>query len=284
MKHTIFLAILVLATPLFAIDRDENCRALTQLGSLYEIRSLMMRSYISSYDIEKAIDNRVEALRVPLAGGGYRWVRWVRPNSDAPVDKEVHEVRAVNGNGADTFEATAEHPFNVKVVIPSKRSLFNKNNPVYVGTLSVSYTVNGRRTNRDLPINDWMNPDTSRVIELDTIADHAEATVDVSTAASDAGKAVAEIHFRQAVAEDDPANPDYPTIQALRRVRRSPDAATVDGEIAALERGLFPVSDPVPLLTILADLRRADKWMQSTKTEEQEKGQKLLKETLKRLR
>ena len=284
MKHTIFLAILVLATPLFAIDRDENCRGLTQLGSLYEIRSLMMRSYISSYDIEKAIDNRVEALRVPLAGGGYRWVRWVRPNSDAPVDKEVHEVRAVNGNGADTFEATAEHPFNVKVVIPSKRSLFNKNNPVYVGTLRVSYTVNGRRTNRDLPINDWMNPDTSRVIEFDTIADRAEATVDVSTAASDAGKAVAEIHFRQAVAEDDPANPDYPTIQALRRVRRSPDAATVDGEIAALERGLFPASDPVPLLTILADLRRADKWMQSTKTEEQEKGQKLLKETLKRLR
>jgi hypothetical protein len=285
MKRTILLVILLLATPLFAIDRDDNCRGLTQLGSLYEIRSLMMRSYITSYDIEKAIDNRVEALRVPLpSGGGYRWVRWVRPNKDAPVEKQVHEVRAVNGNGADTFDATADHPFNVKVVIPSKRSLFGKNNPVFVGTLRVSYTVNGRTTDRDLPINDWMNPDTSRVIEFDTIADRAQATVDVSTSASDAGKSVAEIHFRQAVAEDDPANPDYPTIQALKRVRRSPDASTVDGEIAALERGLFPTADPVPLLTILADLRRADKWMQSTKTDEQEKGQKLLKETLKRLR
>ncbi|MGZ7033052.1 MAG: hypothetical protein ACXVIJ_13915, partial [Thermoanaerobaculia bacterium] len=260
------------------------CHGLTQLGTLYEIRGLMMRSYISSYDVQKAIDNRVEALRVPLSGGGYRWVRWTRPNSDAPVDKQVHEVRAVKGSGADTFEGTADHPFNVKVVIPAKRSLFNKNGPVYVGTLHVTYTVNGRQTNRDLPINDWMNPDTSRVIEFDTIADHAEATVDVSVAANDAGKAVAEIHFRQAVAEDDPANPDYPTIQALMRVRSSPDAATVDGEIAALERGLFPASDPVPLLTIINDLRRADKWMQSSKTDEQEKGQKLLKETLKRLR
>ena len=284
MKRTIVLAILAFATPLFAIDRDENCRALTQLGSLYEIRSLMTRSYISSYDVQRAADNRIDALRVPLSGGGYRWVRWVRPSSDAPVDKEVREVRAVNGSGSDTFEATADHPFNVKVVIPSKRSLFNKNNPVYVGTLRVSYTVNGRTVTKEEPINRWMNPDTTRTIEFDTIADRAQASVDVSTAADDAGEAVAEIHFRQAIAEDDPANPDYTTIQALRRVRRSPDAATVDSEIAALERGLFPAADPIPLLSILADFRHADELLRSKKAEEQEEGQKLLKETMKRLR
>jgi hypothetical protein len=284
MKRTIVLAILAFATPLFAIDRDENCRALTQLGSLYEIRSLMTRSYISSYDVQRAADNRIEALRVPLSGGGYRWVRWVRPSSDAPVDKEVHEVRAVNGSGSDTFEATADHPFNVKVVIPSKRSLFKKNNPVYVGTLRVSYTVKGRTATKAEPINQWMNPDTTRTIELDTIADRAQASVDVSTTADDAGEAVAEIHFRQAVAEDDPANPDYATIQALRRVRRSPDAATVDSEIAALERGLFPGADPIPLLSILADFRHADELLRSNKAEEQEEGRKLLKETMKRLR
>ena len=282
MKRIVFFALLAIATPLFALDRDDTCRAYTQLGSLYEIRSLMLRTYISSYDIQKAIDNRVEALRVPLSGGGYRWVRWVRPDRNAPDDKEVHEVRASKGSGADTFEASADHPFNVKVIIPEKRSLFNKNSPVYVGTLHVTYTANGRDYNKDLAINDWMNPDTSRTIEFDTIADRAQATVDVST--NDPGKAVAEIHFRQAVPQDDPANPDYPTIQALKRVRESPDAATVDGEIAAMERTLFPASDPLPLLTILDDLRRADKWIRSSKTDEQEKGQKLLKDTLSRLR
>ena len=282
MKRIAFLAILVFAAPLFALDRDDTCRAYTQLGSLYEIRSLMMRSYISSYDVGRAIDNRIESLRGPLTGGGYRWVRWVRPDKNAPDDKEVHEVRVSKGSGADTFEASAEHPFNAKVIIPEKRSLFNKNSPVYVGTLHVTYTVNGRDYDKDLAINDWMNPDTSRTIEFDAIADRARATVDVST--NDPGKAVAEIHFRQAVPQDDPANPDYGTIQALHRIRSSTDAATVDAEIAALEHTLFPTADPIPLLTILEDLRRADKLIRSTKTDEQEKGQKLLKDTLSRLR
>ena len=282
MKRSLILAILVLATPLFAIERDDNCRALTQLGSLYEIRSLMARTYISSYDVQQAIDNRLEALRGPQGDGAYRWVKWVRPASDAPDDKEVHEVRAKNGSGSDTFEGSAEHPFNVKVIIPEKRSLFNKNNPVYVGTLRVTYTANGRDFDKELAVNSWMNPGTSRTIEFDTIADRAQAAVEVST--NDPGKAVAEIHFRQAVAQDDPANPAYPTIQALKRVRQSPDPATVDAEIAALEHALFPAADPIPFLTILTDLRRADQWMRSSKTEEQDKGQRLLKETLSRLR
>jgi hypothetical protein len=127
-----------------------------------------------------------------------------------------------------------------------------------------------------------MNPDTSRTIEFDTIADRANASVDVST--NDPGKAVAEIHFRQAVAQDDPSNPDYATIQSLNRVRSSTDAATVDSEIAAVEQSIFPGSESLPLLTVLDELRRADKLIRSTKTDEQEKGQKLLKDTLSRLR
>jgi len=281
-RITFVVATLALAIPLFALDRDDQCRAYTQLGSLYEIRSLMARSYVSSSDVQSAIDHRIEALRVPLSDGGYRWVRWVRPDKNAPDDKEVHEVRASKGSTPDTFEGEADHPFNVKVIIPAKRSVFNGNSPVYVGTLHVTYIANGREFRKDLAINDWMNPDTSRTIDFDTIADRAQATVDVST--NSPGKAVAEIHFRQAVIQDDPANPDYGTIQSLSRIRSSTDPATVDSEIAAVERTIFPASDPVPLLSILDDLRRADKWIHSSKTDEQEKGQRLLKDTLQRLR
>jgi hypothetical protein len=38
------------------------------------------------------------------------------------------------------------------------------------------------------------------------------------------------------------------------------------------------------LLTVLDELRRADKMIHSSKTDEQDKGQKLLKDTLSRLR
>src|SRR5438045_2504879 len=170
MKRFIFL--LLFATPLFAVTNDD-CHAYQQLATLYEVRDLMLRG-ASGYTIDQAIDERLG----PLREG---WVRWVRPEGDASVDKHVHVVAAANGSTSDNFEASCEHPFAVKVVVPSKRSLFNRNNPVYVGTLHVSYSAGGRTRTKDQPIDAWMNPDTSKTIDLGTIAEHADATVDAST-------------------------------------------------------------------------------------------------------
>jgi hypothetical protein len=244
----------------------------------------MMKSYASSYDVQKVIDRRLDDLRVPLPSGGYQWVRWVRPNGEGPYGKNGHTVVAIQGRGdSDSFEASGEHVYAVRVAVPQKKSLFSGNKPVYVGTLHVSYTVDGRRRTKEQAINQWMNPDTTRTLDLETIADRAEATLDASTAEKDSKEALVELHFRQAVAQDDPSNPAYPAIRTLQRVRESPDPATVDAEIASTERKLFPDSDPLPVLTILHDLRHADEMMRSKKPEEQEKGDKLLKETLRKL-
>ena len=266
------------AVPAAAVEVDD-CRAtLAHLTALYEIRSLMMKRYTSSYDVDKAVDRRLDDLREPLGGGKYRWVRWVRRDSDAPTDKKVHKLRGATS--ADRFESSADHAFAVRVVVPSKRSLFNANSPVSIGGVEIRYTVNGRTRTRNERIDAPMNPDTSRTFDLETIADHVEVAVDVSSKS----EAVVETHFRQAVAEDDPANPSYSTIQALKRIRGTDDPRMIDAEIASIERGLFPGADPLPILTIIADLRRADELMRSKKQEDQDKGDKLLKETLRRLR
>ncbi len=284
MKRLIAVAILTAATPLFAIETDDCRAALTHLTALYEIRSLMMKRYTSSYDVDRLIDRRLDQLREPLPGGGYRWVRWVRRDSDAPTDKHGHSVGAVNSSGSDTFESSGDHAFVVRVVVPQKRSLFNANHAVYVGNVRINYTANGRTRTKEEPINNWMNPDTSRTIDLGTIADHVEVSLDASTAAKDVKQALVEIHFKQAVSEDDPANPAYSTILALERIRSSPDPRTIDAEIASIESGLFPGSESLPLLSIVADFRRADELLRSSKSDDQEKGDKLLKETLRRLR
>ena len=238
----------------------------------------MMKRYTSSYDVEKVIDRRLEDLREPLASGGYRWVRWVRRESDAPVDKKVHKLRGAPT--ADRFESSADHVFAVRVVVPSKRSLFNANSEVAVRGVEIRYSVNGRTRTRNERIDQVMNPDTSRTFDLETIADHVEVAVESSSKS----EAVIETHYRQAVAQDDPANPAYSTIQTLQRIRNSTDAREIDSEIADAERSLFPGADPLPLLTIVADLRRADELMRSKKEDEQQKGDRLLKETLRRLR
>lgn len=265
MKKLIALAALV-ALPAAAVETGDCAR----LAALYEIRSMMLKRSASSYDVGQVVERRLADMR-----RGY--IIWVRRDSDAPTDKKVHKLR---GNGTDRFESESDHVFSVRVVVPSKRSMFNANSPVNVGNVTINYTVNGRARTRNESINAMMNPDTSRTFDLGAIADHVEVAVDSESRS----EAVIETHYRQATAEDDPANPQYATIQSLRRLGSSPDAREIDDEIAAAERSLFPSSDPMPLLTIIENLRRADELMRSKKTEDQEKGDKLLKETLRRLR
>ncbi|HEU4522112.1 MAG TPA: hypothetical protein VFT12_08925, partial [Thermoanaerobaculia bacterium] len=271
-------------TPAFAFDNDCSSK-LTHLATLYELRSLMTRSVTSSYDVQRFADRRIDELREPLREGGHRWIRWVRPSGDGPVVKREHTVLAVqSGADRDRVEAAGGHVYATTVVVPRKRSLLRENNPVWVGTAEVTYQLDGRERTKRETINQWMNPGTSRTIDLGGIADHARATLDSATNSRHAKQALVEIHLRQAVAEDDPANPAISTIRMLQRIRQEPEPVTVDAEIAAAEASLFPGTESLPLLTLLADLREADELMRSSKPEEQEKGGKLLKETLRRLR
>ncbi|GAC1432880.1 MAG: hypothetical protein NVSMB68_05320 [Thermoanaerobaculia bacterium] len=285
MRRTFILFAFLLALPLCAVDRTD-CNGLTHLGALYQLRALMIRRYTSAEDIRRFIDRRVDELREPLGDGRYRWVRWVRPDRDGPTDKHVHNVSAVHDSGdPDLFEATGDHAYAVRVVVPSKRSLFKGNNPVYIGDVAIAYNDDSGRRRADVKhVNRWMNPDTSQTFDLPGIYDRVAATAQLSANEHDRKEAVAEIHFMQAVAQDDPANPAYATIKALNRIRDTPDALTVDAEIAALETSLFPGSESLPLLTITRDLRRAEELMRSEKSDELEKGSKLMKETLRRIR
>ena len=262
----------------FAIETTD-CAAATQLATLYQIRSMMLRPYSSSYDVDNFIDKRLDALREPLSGGGFRWVRWVRPTGSPEYDKHGHNVVAVQGTGTDNFESSGDHAFAVRVAVPSKRSLFKGNNPVYVGTVHVRYTVAGRERTKDEAVNNWMNPDTTRTIDLGTIADHVEVNLDSATAKSDVKESLVEIHILKAVAQDDPANPNYATITTLRHLRNTLTPEIIDDEIAKLEP-----SDSLPLYRVVHDMRDAERLMNSKKEDEQEKGRQLLKDTLRRLR
>ena len=256
---------LVAAFPTFAAQPDPCGRLL----SLYQVRSMMMKPYTSTYDVQRFADARIEQLREG-------WIRWERPASGGPHLKKEH---LVNGETPDRIEESGAHVYAVRVNIPRKRSLMNANNPVYVGTLEVTYEIDGRTRTKQEAINAWMNPDTSRTVDLGGIADRAHVTVDALTQKRHAKQALVELHLRQAVSMDDPDNPEYETIRMLQRVREDPDPQTVDAEIALLEG-----SSSVPVLTILTDLRRADELRRSQKPEEVEKGEQLLKDTLRRLR
>lgn len=281
MRHrfAVAAALFLLAAPLAAAD---DCRDYRALGTLYEVRSLLLKRYASTYDVDRFIDRRVDELREPTGDGGYRWVRWVRLEGEAPIDKHGHTVAAgTSATQPDHFEASGAHAFAVRIVVPRKRSLLNGNSAVSIGNVEVRYTVDGRTKTIREQWDAQLNPDNSRTIDLPAIADHVDVALEAR--ASKPGESLVEVHFRQAIAQDDPANPDYPTIAALNRIRGNSDARVIDDAIADLERDLHPNAEPLPLLQIVEDLRRADDLIHSKKDADVEKGERLLRETLHRL-
>lgn len=278
MRSLAIAVTLLLASSAFAID-DPHCAVYRQIGELYAVRGAVL----SGRGIDDAINRRLESLREPVGRGEYRWVKWARPDGEGPVEKDVNTVRSTDERGGDMFDAAGGHAFAVRVVVPRKRSLMNANNAVYVGAVDIRYTVAGREKKKTERINSWMNPDTARNIDLGAIADSVDVAFDAATRKS--GEAVVEIHFRSAIAVDDPANPAYDAIRTLVTVRDAYDEKSeLDRQIDRAERNLFPDFEPMPLLTIIEDLRRADDLIRSKKPEEQERGAKLFRETMRRLR
>ncbi len=274
----VVVGFLLLPVCAFGIETSD-CAGANQLVTLYQIRSMMLRGDTTSYDVDKFINKKMDEFREPLPGGGFRWVRWVRPSGDPEYDKKGHNVVAVQGSGTDTFESSGNHTYAVRIAVPSKRSLFKANKPVYVGTVHARYTANGRERTKEETINNWMNPDTTRTIDLGAIADHVDVSLDSATAQKNIREALVEIHLLKAVPQDDPGNPNYETIVMLRRIRDSSDPYVIDEEIAKLDP-----SASFPVYRFVRDLRRADELMRSKKEDEQEKGDKLLKETMRKLR
>src|SRR5688572_3488009 len=271
---------LIIATAAMA----QECPELEALRALYGVRQLMMEPYANTYTVGEFIDARLDELRDPLPGGGYRWVRFIRPSGDAPIEKREHLVNSDQTTGEfETFEGEAGHPFSVRVVVPRKRSLLKANKDVYVGNVRIRYSVDGKQKTLEKKVNEWLTPDTSRTFDLGGIADHAEATVEVATRPASVKEALAEIHFRLAVAQDDPENPNAEAIASLKRIRPTIDPYTVDLEIGKLERRLFPGIDVIPFTTIGFRIREAEKLILSEKEEDQVKGKKMLTEVIRTL-
>jgi hypothetical protein len=267
---------MLIAPAAFAAD---DCSQVEALDALYGIRDLVIRN-AGSYAITSAIDDSINGLRGPEPGGGYRWVQWVKPSGTAPTVKHEHTVTAVQGSGTtDSVEASADKPFAVAIVVPKKRSLFSANNPSWIGEVVIEFTLDGRSRTRNESINAWINPGSSRTFDLGTIADDAHVRAEAATNAKTAkGEALVEIHFKQAVKEDDPENPQYETIQSLQRIRSSASPEVLDAEIGKLEHRLFPSLQVYRFTFLLAKTREAEELLRSTKTEDQDKAKKMLKE------
>jgi len=276
------LLLLVLSAP---VGASGDCPDVEALNALYGVRELVIRD-APSYTISSEIDDQIERLREPLPGGGYRWVRLVRPaDGEGPFDKTRHFVRSASVDSPDIFEAEAANAWAVSIVVPRKRSLFHSNKESWVGDATITCTVEGRTETRRESIQRWMKPDTKHTVDLGgAIADSCRVRVETATRTEFLDEeALVEVHIREAVEEDDPDNPNAEAIRILRKIRYSASPETLDYEIAKLERRLFPNLYSYPFATLLAETREAQKLLASEKEDDQKKGREKLEEVVKDL-
>lgn len=283
------VAALLLLAPISAFAIEDECSAdLAALQAFYAVRDAMLQPSPSTYTIDSRIDEALDALRGPLGDGTYKWVRYVRPSGEGPVLKLEHLISsAKDSDEIETFEAEGSHPFAVRVVVPRKRSMFKANKPAWVGGVEIRYWSEGRQKTIQKRVDQWMAPDTSKSFDIGVIADRAEVSLDAATKSSDRKESLVEVHFRQAVPQDDASNPNYETVQTLKKLRSGatgtdPEVA-LDAEISRLEKRLFPAVESVPLATFVIRLREAEKMMRSEKPEDVESGRKLFIDTLRLL-
>lgn len=280
-----YLAWVVLFLAAIQPAAAEDCRDVDALNALYGVRELVIRGE-PSWTISTEIDEQVERLREPLAGGGYRWVRLVIPSSgEGPFDKTEHFVRSASESAPDVFEAEARDAWAIRIAVPRKRSLFRSNNESWVGDATITCTIEGRTETRRESIRRWMKPDTTQTIDLGgAIADSCRVQLETATRTAFLDEqALVEVHIRQAVAEDDPENPNAETIRVLQKIRSSATPATLDYEIAKLERRLFPNLYSYPFATLFEMTREAQVLLASEKEEEREKGLKKIDEVVNEL-
>ncbi len=283
-RSLVALAIFAFLLPVAARAQSDDCAALQTLQALYEIRQLSMVASPSSYAVDRAIETSLDRLRDPLPSGGYRWVRWTRPAGDGPVVKREHLVQADQASGElELFEADATVPYAVRIVAPRKRSLTKANKELWVGTVNIRYWTEGKMKTMERRVDTWLMPDNSRTIDLGVIADRAEVSVETGTKSGNRGQSLLEVHFRQAVAQDDPSNPNFEGVEALKRLQYAADPSAIDLEIARLERQLFPGVEVTPFTTIVTRLREAEALLRSEKEEEKEKGRKALADVVRAL-
>lgn len=282
MRPLLVVMSILLLLPFLGFAQVDSCFEVESLRALYDVRQAMLLTSPSSYDINRRIEYHLDRLREPLPEGGYRWVRLVRPSGDGPVQKREKLLRATYGS-SEIFEADSALPYSVRIVVPRKRSLVRANNEVWVGEVRIRYWSGGRVETMERTVDAWLKPDNSRTFDLGVIADRAEVAVETATRAQFVGDALVEVHFRQAVAEDDPMNPNAEGIRALSRLHYSTDPVALDLEIARLEQRLFPGIDVTPFATIVARVREAETLLRSEKEEDREKGKKVLAEVIRTL-
>lgn len=217
----VFLALLFVSVPLFAIDTDADrniANLRNDLHALSRVTGVAEDLGRSRQILLSITDANIETLRGPRGDGTYQWASLQRESGGRVTEEKtiehVHtepELRYIT--------VTAPHAYRAEVTVPRKRGTFAANNRVWVRNVIVDATgFDGKTMHHEIPVNAWVNPGDATGVPLPDIAKSAKATFELGVESGNKA-AVAEVALVQARLVDDARSTYYPAVTKLLQIR-----------------------------------------------------------------
>ena len=191
-----------------ASDFRTLSRVATLASGLQDVKQVMLA----------IVDNDLDSLRERRNDDTFRWASLQREEASRVKDQKAIE-RVHTEKELREVTVSAPNAYRVEVSVPTKQSLFGKNNRVYIRRVLVDTTgFDGKVTHHELPVDAWVNPGDANGVALPEIGKNVKAIVELGVESGDK-RAVADVALLQAKLVDDPTSPYYPAVQRLIRIR-----------------------------------------------------------------
>ncbi|MEO8217510.1 MAG: hypothetical protein ABI718_10560 [Acidobacteriota bacterium] len=151
----------------------------------------------------RIVNEDIDTLRGKRSDSTYRFAHYGREEAGRKSDGFT-----VSASGETTaLTLKGEFVYALRIEIPSRRFVVRKNQRTWIDRVELDITpVEGTRTRYDaIPIGQWMDPGTNRMVELPDIARDARITVYAKTEKS--GPASVQLALLEAKVQDDPSSP-----------------------------------------------------------------------------
>jgi hypothetical protein len=187
----------------------------------------------------------IEMLRGVRADGTYEYAFYDRYEAERHTQSFSIEPR--KDDATETVSVTGAFIYKLVIEVPGRRLLVARNRKVWVERVEVDFIAQGQtaRASHVIDVKAWLEPGTSRTVELPEIARQMTARV-IARADTDAGYGNLVISSVQARIIDDAKSPYAAAVSAAKSLVRAIDG----GDTAAMRNHAAAMRSALPATAV----------------------------------
>jgi hypothetical protein len=169
--------------------------------------------------LKRIVNEDIDLLRVKHADGTHQYASYDRMEADRKSDTFSVDP----GHKESVLELRDAFAFRLVVSVPQRRMLLVKNHHIYIDRVEVEMLPqkSSEKKFQTVRVGEWLEPGTSKTIELDEIARQAVARVYAH--AEEGGYANVTLTLEEARLFDDPASPYSDSVESAKAILKSID-------------------------------------------------------------